>query len=174
MTTRRTDCTWVTHSAAETVALGRALGRQLAGGETVALAGPLGSGKTQFTKGLARGLDVTEDEPVVSPTFVLIREYVGRVPLFHLDTYRLGHADELAALGWDELLASGGVVVVEWADRFPELLPPDAWRVELGHVGPESRRITLTREPPVDAAVLAALKAVNPTSAANLPPPSVR
>lgn len=136
---------FVVNSASEDVtkALGAALGRVLVAGDFVALYGPLGAGKTQFVKGLARGLDVPEDEPVVSPTFVLVREYAGRLRLFHLDLYRLHGEAELSELGMDELRCSGdAVVAVEWADRAPGGIPPDAWRVELEHAGADRRTIT--------------------------------
>jgi tRNA threonylcarbamoyladenosine biosynthesis protein TsaE len=117
-----------------TAALGRELGHRLRGGDLVALSGPLGAGKTQLVKGLAQGLDVPAEEIVVSPTFVLIREYRGRLLLRHVDAYRLRGAGELAALGWDELRSDpGGVVALEWADRVAELIGADAIRAELSY-----------------------------------------
>lgn len=106
-------------------ALGRQIAAGLTGGEVLALVGGLGAGKTRFTKGLVAGLGHPAE--VTSPTFALVHEYRGgRLPVFHLDFYRLGSPDELLAIGWDEMLDEGGVVVAEWADRFPGLLPPDA------------------------------------------------
>ena len=131
-------------NAGQTLAIGAALGRILRGGDVLALSGALGAGKTQLTKGVAAGLGVADDEPVVSPTFVLMREYAGRLRLYHLDTYRLGGADELWALGIDELFAEQtGVVVIEWADRVAEILPERAWRIELSHVDADRRRIEI-------------------------------
>ncbi len=127
----------------DTFEIGRALGRLLRGGEVLALSGPLGAGKTQLVKGVAAGLDVPADEPVVSPTFVLVREYAGRLRLWHLDTYRLGDVEELWSLGWDELLDAGGVVAVEWADRVAPAMPPEAWWVHLSHKGPQERGLRL-------------------------------
>ena len=125
-----------------TLELGRALGRLLKPGDLVALGGPLGAGKTQFVKGLAVGLGVPDDEPVTSPTFVLVREYVGRLRLYHLDAYRLAGADELLALGLDEMLADpGAVVAVEWADRVADALPAAAWLVDLEHAGEQTRDV---------------------------------
>ncbi len=106
------------------VALGREIASGLCGGEILALVGGLGAGKTHLTKGLAEGLGCGAE--ATSPTFALLHEYPGgRLPLAHLDFYRLGSADELLAIGWDELLDQGGVVVAEWADRFPEVMPPE-------------------------------------------------
>jgi len=133
---------WESTGPEETLRLGAALGRVLRGGDLIALSGPLGAGKTHLVKGIAAGLGVAADEPVVSPTFVLAREYVGRLRLYHLDAYRLSGADELVDLGFEEMLADPvGVVAVEWADRVPEALPPPAWRIELVHVDETTRRL---------------------------------
>lgn len=131
--------TWISSSPQQTADFGAALARLLTPGDVVGLSGPLGSGKTQLVKGLAAGLGVPADEPVISPTFVLMREYRGRRRLIHLDTYRLGDVEELDDLGLDELLAEPDVVLaIEWADRFPERLPAAAYRFELAH-GPPAR-----------------------------------
>jgi tRNA threonylcarbamoyladenosine biosynthesis protein TsaE len=94
----------------------------------IALVGGLGAGKTHWTKGLVAALESPAE--VTSPTFGLAHEYPGgTMPVFHLDFYRIDRAEELLALGWDEYLEAGGVVVAEWADKFPELMPPDTlWR----------------------------------------------
>ncbi|GAA5482514.1 tRNA threonylcarbamoyladenosine biosynthesis protein TsaE [Haloferula sargassicola] len=118
------------------VALGEEIAAGLAGGEVLALVGGLGAGKTHFTKGLASGLGCGAE--ATSPTFALLHEYPGgRLPLVHLDFYRLESEDELLAIGWDELLDQGGVVVAEWADRFPDLMPPETrWlRIEPAESG---------------------------------------
>lgn len=104
----------------------KALGAQAAAGAragaVIALVGGLGAGKTHWTKGFVAGLGSAAE--VTSPTFGLVHEYPGgRLPVFHLDFYRLEHPDELLAIGWDEILDSGGVVIAEWADKFPGLLP---------------------------------------------------
>jgi tRNA threonylcarbamoyladenosine biosynthesis protein TsaE len=135
---------WRSVSPEQTLAIGRALGRLLRAGELVALCGALGSGKTQLVKGIADGLGVPPDEPVVSPTFMLVREYAGRLKLYHIDAYRLGRADELVALGLDEMLEdAGGVVAVEWADRVAEVLPASAWWIEMSHVGEQVRGLSI-------------------------------
>ena len=114
--------TIISRDPAETLALGRAEGERSRGGEVIALSGELGAGKTQFVKGLVAGLGAAVE--VTSPTFTLIHEYVGgRLPVYHFDLYRLNSAAEAIALGIDEYLEGGGVSVIEWADKFPELLP---------------------------------------------------
>lgn len=125
----------------EMEALGAELGAELPAGSVLALVGGLGAGKTRMVKGLARGAGYGGE--VTSPTFALVHEYRGgRLPLFHLDLYRLKSADELLAIGWDEFLDEGGLVIVEWADLFPELLPP-ATRWLRFEVLPEGgRRVT--------------------------------
>ncbi|MCH2064084.1 MAG: tRNA (adenosine(37)-N6)-threonylcarbamoyltransferase complex ATPase subunit type 1 TsaE [Roseibacillus sp.] len=112
-------------------ALGRDLAGELAGGAVVGLDGDLGAGKTEFVKGLAAGMGF--GGVVTSPTFTLLHEYeAGARTLYHLDFYRVGHGEEILALGWDELLEEPtGVVVVEWAGKFPELLPPEALRLRV-------------------------------------------
>jgi tRNA threonylcarbamoyladenosine biosynthesis protein TsaE len=117
-------------SPEDTMALGEAIGRCLRGGTVVALRGPLGAGKTCLTKGIARGLGV--DETVTSPTYTIISEYAGRLPLYHIDAYRLEGDEDFLALGGDEILAGGGVSVIEWSERIPRSIPPEALVVELG------------------------------------------
>src|SRR5690349_18024868 len=106
---------------AATTAIGRLLGAQLKPGDVVALIGDLGAGKTTLTQAIAEGMGITSD--VSSPTFALIHEYPGTVPLFHIDPYRLDRAEDLAELGFEEYLQRGGVIVVEWADKVADLLP---------------------------------------------------
>lgn len=127
-----------------TLALGRRLGRLLRVGDFLALTGPLGAGKTQLIKGVAAGLGVPLEQPVVSPTFVLVREYVGRLKLYHIDAYRLTGAAELLALGVDELLAEpDSVVAVEWADRVADAVPAGAAWIDLEHAGRTQRRVRI-------------------------------
>jgi tRNA threonylcarbamoyladenosine biosynthesis protein TsaE len=111
-------------------ALGREAAKTAGPGSVIALTGGLGAGKTHWTKGFVAGIGSAAD--VTSPTFGLLHEYPGgRLPVFHLDFYRLESAAELVALGWDELLEEDGVVIAEWADKFPELLPAHAGWVNL-------------------------------------------
>jgi tRNA threonylcarbamoyladenosine biosynthesis protein TsaE len=105
-----------------TLAWGHALAAELRPGDVIALCGPLGAGKTHVTKGLLHGLGSAAE--VTSPTFTLVHEYRdGRLPVFHFDLYRMERAEEVLAIGWDDYLDEPGVVIVEWADLFPELLP---------------------------------------------------
>ena len=115
----------VVRNEAEMEALGESLAAELAAGTVLALVGGLGAGKTRMVKGLVRGIG--HGGEVTSPTFSLVHEYRGgRLPVFHFDLYRLKSADELLGIGWDEFLDEPGVLVVEWADLFPDLLPPAA------------------------------------------------
>lgn len=134
----------VTASAEETEAVGERLGAALGPGDVVALTGELGAGKTCFVQGLARALGVTR--PVTSPTFVMVNEYRGRLPVHHVDAYRTASLTELLDLGLPELFDDGGVTVIEWADKVGPLLPARTIRVHLDGVGDEPRRISI-REP---------------------------
>ncbi len=128
-------------SPERTLEVGRVLGELLQGGEVIELCGALGTGKTQLAKGLALGLGVPPDEPVVSPSFVLVRAYAGRLTFYHCDAYRLYTVEELQALGLQEVLDEGNcVVALEWADRFPRALAADTIRVDLWHEDERSRR----------------------------------
>lgn len=109
-------------SVEDTLNWGRFLASTLKSGDVVALVGNLGAGKTHATKGIIAGL--ASKAEVSSPTFTLVHEYIGgRMPAYHFDFYRLDSAEEVLGVGWDDYLAGDGVVVVEWADRFPELFP---------------------------------------------------
>jgi tRNA threonylcarbamoyladenosine biosynthesis protein TsaE len=114
----------LTVQAEETRALGASLGRRARAGDIVACRGALGAGKTTFVQGFAQGLGVGEDDYVRSPTFALVHAYHGRTPLYHFDFYRLSSCTEVQDIGFEEYLEAGGVVIIEWADKFPEILPP--------------------------------------------------
>lgn len=131
----------VSRSAQETQALGERLGARLGRGDVVACIGPLGAGKTCFLQGLARGLGVMTD--VTSPTFVLVNQYRGRLPVYHVDAYRTGSLTELVDLGLEEMLHGEGVTVVEWADKLLPLLPPRTITVTIAGLGDEPRQIEL-------------------------------
>lgn len=123
--------------------MGERLGATLAAGDVVALTGELGAGKTCFVQGLARGLGV--QVRATSPTFVLINEYRGRLPVHHVDAYRTGSATELIDLGLLDLFGGDGVTVVEWAERAAPLLPARAVHVHIDGLGDEPRTITIRR-----------------------------
>jgi tRNA threonylcarbamoyladenosine biosynthesis protein TsaE len=125
----------------ETAAAGEALGHTLGPGDVVALYGELGAGKTCFTQGLVRGLDV--GAWATSPTFVLVNEYRGRLPVHHVDAYRTASLTELVDLGLLDLLGGDGVTIVEWADKAEPLLPQHAVRVRIDGVGDEPRAIVV-------------------------------
>jgi tRNA threonylcarbamoyladenosine biosynthesis protein TsaE len=132
-----------TRSAEETEALGARFAESLGPGDVVALTGELGAGKTCFTQGLARGLGVARR--AVSPTFVLVNEYRGRVPVHHVDAYRTESLAELLDLGLEEMFAGDGVTIVEWADKLLPLLPAHTVHVHIEGVGDEPRVVRITR-----------------------------
>ncbi|MCG3138960.1 MAG: tRNA threonylcarbamoyladenosine biosynthesis protein TsaE [Phycisphaerae bacterium] len=131
--------TVATHCVEETLALGAMLGRCAEPNTLIGLIGPLGAGKTHFVKGVAGGLGIAQSWQVNSPTFVLINEYHGRLPIFHIDAYRLNSAAELTALGFEEMSRAGSVVIIEWADRVAELLTENCLQITIEPTG-ETRR----------------------------------
>ena len=138
------DYTVITHSDAETIELGQKLGTLLEDGDVVAQVGELGSGKTWFAKGMALGLGVSAKNVVTSPSFSLVNEYEGRHTFYHMDLYRLESLPELLAAGLEEYLYSGGVVAMEWADRWPEILPEACLMVKLVILDDNQREITFS------------------------------
>lgn len=132
----------ISHSSEQTQRFGTRLAALLEAGDVLALVGELGSGKTVFVQGLAKGLTV--QEPVHSPTFVLANEYrTGRLPLYHIDAYRLGGPQEALEFGLDDYLNASGITVVEWADRILQALPPEHLLVEFRHVSSTKRGILM-------------------------------
>jgi len=136
----------ISRSTEETVAIGKTLAGSLKAGDVVALIGDLGSGKTVLTKGIARGLGVKNVRYVNSPTFVIIKEYSAKLPLYHLDVYRLNDLAMLDAESYEEYFYGRGVAVVEWADKIREILPKRYVEVRLSVVGDTGRRIEITRK----------------------------
>lgn len=128
-----------TGSVAETRALAEAVAACLRPGDVVVLVGGLGTGKTAFAQGLARGLGV--EGPVVSPSFMIVREYDGTVPLTHVDVYRLERFQELFDLGWEEVLDPARVTAIEWGDCVAPLLPGDRLEIRLERAGHEDARV---------------------------------
>jgi tRNA threonylcarbamoyladenosine biosynthesis protein TsaE len=129
----------------ETEAAGERLAAALKEGSVVALRGTLGAGKTCFARGIARGLGV--EEAVTSPTYTILCEYRGRLPLYHIDAYRLGGDDDFSALGGEEYLYGRGVSVIEWSERIPRSLPADAIFVGIAIGDGGKREITLEGPP---------------------------
>jgi tRNA threonylcarbamoyladenosine biosynthesis protein TsaE len=120
------------------LSLAAALGELLTGGETLALIGELGSGKTTFTRGLAKGLDIPDTRLVSSPTYVLEHVYPTRLPLHHYDAFRVESEEEFLALGFEEQLRQDGVLVIEWADRVYRILPQDTLEIRLSTLPSDS------------------------------------
>ena len=137
---------FVTRSADETERVGERLGRRLVPGDVVALSGELGAGKTCFIRGLARGLGVTQG--VSSPTFVIVNQYTGRMPVFHIDAYRTESLTELLDIGFDEYVSGDSVTVIEWSDKLEPLLPSGAIRVRISGLGDEPRTIRIDAPEP--------------------------
>jgi tRNA threonylcarbamoyladenosine biosynthesis protein TsaE len=144
---------------AGTESLGRALGRVLRPGDVVALHGDLGAGKTHLTRAIADGLGVFNPAAVNSPTFVLIQEYPGPIPLYHFDAYRLIGDREFLELGVEEYFQGDGVSVVEWADRVPGALPADRLMIHLEATGATSRRVSVRGVGPRSTFIATALAA---------------
>ena len=133
----------ISNSVAQTQAIGAALSRQLMPDDVLILLGDMGAGKSELTRGLARGLGVTGY--VTSPTFTIMQLHdTGRLPLYHFDWYRLESAEELYELSMDEYLQNGGVAVIEWPSRAEEVLPESYLEVSLEPLGDDERRITFT------------------------------
>jgi len=134
-----------THSPDETLAFGRGMARRLGVGDCVAMIGSLGAGKTLLVRGIADGLGLEDTLLVSSPTYVLVQEYPGRIPIFHLDLYRMvDPRAELANLGLQEMLEEG-VALIEWADRATGALPHNRWEIAIEIIAESSRRFTVTR-----------------------------
>jgi len=132
---------FTSHSVEETIEIGAGLAKKLKRGDVVALVGDLGSGKTVLTKGIARGLGVKNERYVNSPTFVIIKEYKGRLPLYHFDLYRLNKSNILDLEAYDEYFYGDGVSVIEWADKIRRFLPSKRIEVRLLVAGKGKRRI---------------------------------
>ena len=131
---------YLSHSVEETEELGRRLAERLSPGAVVACRGDLGLGKTAFTRGLARGLGISDR--VTSPTFTIVNEYEGgRLPLFHFDMYRLSSSDELFDIGWEDYLARGGVCAVEWSENIADALEEGTISVKICRGDSDSRRV---------------------------------
>ncbi len=130
---------YISHSPADTEAFGERLAQRLRSGDVLAFTGSLGMGKTALTRGLARGLGCRAR--VTSPTFTIVNEYDGAVPLFHFDLYRLSSPEELYDIGWDDYLDRGGVCAVEWSERVADALPPGTITVDIARGETDDSRV---------------------------------
>ncbi|HZL19107.1 MAG TPA: tRNA (adenosine(37)-N6)-threonylcarbamoyltransferase complex ATPase subunit type 1 TsaE [Polyangia bacterium] len=148
--------TIVAPTAAAMQALGERLGRALCAGDVLALQGPLGAGKTTFVQGVARGVGVPSSRHVASPTFALVNEHPGRVPLVHADLYRIADPRELDELGLSDAF-DRAAVAIEWLDRFPEAAPAERLEIEIAISADGGRRLTLRPIGPRAVALAAAL-----------------
>jgi tRNA threonylcarbamoyladenosine biosynthesis protein TsaE len=133
-----------TKSASETIRIGKVIGSLLRPRDVVALAGELGTGKTQFIKGLAAGVGVRKATYISSPSFTLIHEYPGRIPFYHIDLFRLRSEKEAEELGLEEYFHGSGITAVEWADRIPSLLPEDILWIHILYTAKNTRSIEMT------------------------------
>jgi len=137
---------FVSNSPDETLDYGQQLGSRLVGGEILLLSGPLGAGKTLFVKGICAALGIAEDE-VTSPSFTLVNTYSGSLQLYHIDLYRLDELRELASLGLDEIFDRDALVLIEWGERFPQILPEKRTEIRIRAVGDDEREIQVTSLP---------------------------
>ena len=146
-------------SRRETESFGMAIGRLLQGGQVLALLGELGAGKTTLVRGLVAGLEAPASS-VSSPTFTLVHEYSGRLRFMHLDLYRLRTADEAESIGLSECFDDDAVTAIEWADRFPSLLPADRLIIRLTHQSTTTRMVTLEAKGTQSCSLLARIQAI--------------
>ena len=133
----------ISNSAAQTIEIARLIGEKLKDGDLLALSGELGSGKTCFTKGLARGLGVSDEYQITSPTFTLINEYPARCKLHHFDVYRLNSYSELEDLGFEEYFAGDGVIVIEWAEKIAAIIPKESIFVNFEYIDENRRKMII-------------------------------
>lgn len=131
-----------TTSVKETIAIGKKLGKLMSPGDVIYLTGELGAGKTCFVKGIAEGLGI-RGKDITSPTFIIINEYKGKIPLYHIDLYRIGVIDDLRDIGMEELVYGKGVTAIEWAERIKDVLPDERLDVTLKWVDEKTRSIVI-------------------------------
>ena len=131
-------------SLEETLSFGILLGRQARAADIITLEGPLGAGKTTLTQAIGKGLAVPADQYITSPTFSLMHEYQGRIPLYHIDLYRLQGEEEIEELGFEDFLYGDGMTVIEWPDRLGSLMPADRLHIEIVPLKGDGRRVTIT------------------------------
>jgi tRNA threonylcarbamoyladenosine biosynthesis protein TsaE len=147
-----------THSVEATKTLGKSIGMWITSGTVLALSGDLGSGKTSFVQGLARGLEVPDDYYITSPSYTLINEYPGRLPLFHIDLYRISDITELEDIGFYEILCGNVVVAIEWADKIGNGLLPGPINIHFEITRNETRKIYISANKSNDLDLLKKIK----------------
>lgn len=135
---------FVTKSTEESIALGQKIGEVLKPGDVVGFYGELGSGKTTMIKGVAMGLGVKEQDIVKSPSFIMINEYKGRYPIYHIDLYRVRNIEEILSIGFDDYLYGNGVCLIEWAEKAEKELPENIIKIEFEAVSLTDRKIRIT------------------------------
>jgi len=143
MSQKNTKIEIISVSAEQTWEIARFIGGKLRKGDVLALSGELGSGKTCFTGGLARGLGVNEKYQITSPTFTLINEYPARFKLYHFDVYRLNGYSEFEDLGYEEYFCSDGIVVIEWAEKIVQILPANTFFISFEYLDENRRKIII-------------------------------
>ena len=143
MSQKNTKIEIISASAQETWEIARVIGAKLREGDVLALSGELGSGKTCFTGGLARGLGVSDKYQITSPTFTLINEYPARCKLYHFDVYRLNGYSEFEDLGYEEYFCGKGIVVIEWAEKIIQILPDNTFFVSFEYIDKNKRKIVI-------------------------------
>lgn len=134
----------ITKNEESTINLGKMIGRALVPGDVINLNGDLGAGKTYLTKGIAKGLEV--EDYVTSPTFIIVNEYQGRVPLYHFDVYRINDIYEMYEIGFEEYLYGEGICIVEWGNMVSEMLPKGAINITINRIDENTREISITDE----------------------------
>ena len=132
-----------TRNTSGTIQIGKSIGSLLLPGDVVALVGELGTGKTQFIKGLAVGVGIGKPTYISSPSFTLINEYKGKIPFYHIDLFRLRAEKEAEDLGLEEYFQSGGITAIEWADRIPSLLPREMLWIQISYTGENTRSLEI-------------------------------
>ncbi|MDD7417831.1 MAG: tRNA (adenosine(37)-N6)-threonylcarbamoyltransferase complex ATPase subunit type 1 TsaE [Spirochaetales bacterium] len=135
----------ISNSSDETIEIGRKLGSLLKSGDVIAYKGTLAAGKTTLTKGIAKSLGIEED--VTSPTFTLLSEYEGKIPLYHFDAYRLDDAQAFYDIGAEEFIYGDGVCAIEWTENVESAIPSDAIKIQIEIIEPEKRKITIENWP---------------------------
>jgi len=136
------EFSFLSRSSSQTIKFGKLLGAHLRAGCVIGLVGELGAGKTCFIKGIAEGLNNTPESEVTSPTFTILQEYPGPVPLYHFDAYRLSGSQDLEAIGFEDYVGTDGVAVIEWVDRIQDALPDEALLITIESVSENERSFT--------------------------------